>query len=40
MNFEVNIIFLIKTFFLQDQKVITKLRYLENKKSFEDEIKE
>ena len=39
INFEVNLIFLIKLFFLHDQKVVTKLQYLENKKSFQDEMK-
>ena len=39
MNFEVNLIFLIKPFFVHDQKVMTKLKYLENEKTFQDEIK-
>ena len=39
MNFEVDFIFLIKPFFLHDQKVMTKFKYLENKKNFHDEIK-
>ena len=40
MDFEINFIFLIKLFFQQDQKVITKTyKYLENEKSFQDEIK-
>ena len=40
MDFEINLIFLIKLFFQQDQKVITKTyKYLENEKSFQDEIK-
>ena len=39
MNFEVNLIFLIKQFFVHDQKVMTKLKYLENEKTFQDEIK-
>ena len=34
MNFEVNLIFSIKLFFLHDQKVTTKPKYLENEKSF------
>ena len=36
MNFQVNLLFLIKSFFLRDQNV---LKYVENEKSFEDEIK-
>ena len=34
MDFEINLIFLIELFFLHDQKFITKLKYLENEKSF------
>ena len=34
-----NLIFLIKPFFHHDQKLITKLKYYENKKSLSDEIK-
>ena len=34
MNFEVNLILLIKPLFLRDQKVVTKLKYCENEKSF------
>ena len=34
MNFEINIIFLIKQFSLHDQKPWQKLKYLENEKSF------
>ena len=34
MNFEVNVIFLIKPFFLHVQKVKTIFKYLENEKSF------
>ena len=34
MNLEVNLIFLIKLFFLHDQKVVTKTKYLENETSF------
>ena len=34
MNFEVNLIFLIKPFFLHDKKSGQKLKYLENEKSF------
>ena len=39
MNFEVNFIFLIKPIFIHDQKVVAKLKYFENRKSFYDEIK-
>ena len=39
MNFEVKLMFLIKRFFLQDQQVRQRLKYLENKKSFWDEIR-
>ena len=34
MNFEVNLIFLIKQFFLHDQNLVKKLNYLENEKTF------
>ena len=34
MNFEVNLIFLIKPFFLRDQKLTEKFKYLVKKKSF------
>ena len=34
MNFEVKLIFLIKPLFLHDQNVVTKLKYLEDEKSF------
>ena len=34
INFEINLIFLIKPFFLRDQTVKTKIEYLENEKSF------
>ena len=34
INFEINLIFLIKPFFLHDQTVKTKFKYLENEKSF------
>ena len=39
MNFEINLLFLIKLFLLHDQKVKQKFRYLENEKSFYGEIK-
>ena len=39
MNFEVELIFLIKPLFLHDQNVVTKLKYLEDEKSFSDETK-
>ena len=29
MNFEINLIFLIKPFFLHDEKVMTKIQYLD-----------
>ena len=35
MNFEVNVIFLIKPFFLHDQKVVTKYKYLESENRFQ-----
>ena len=39
MKFGINLIFLTKLFFLHGQKVMIKVKYLENKKSFLDEIK-
>ena len=39
MDFEISLIFLIEPFFLTDKKVITKIKYLENEKSFWGEIK-
>ena len=39
MAFEINLTFLIESFFLHDQKVWQKLKYLENEKSFWGEIK-
>ena len=33
MNFEINLIFLIKQFFIYDQKIMIKLKYIENEKS-------
>ena len=39
MDFEVEPIFLIKPFFLHDQKSRQKLKYLENENSSQDEIK-
>ena len=33
-NFEFDFMFVIKSFFLHDQKVKTKSKYIENKKSF------
>ena len=39
MNFKINVIFLIKPSFLRGQKSRQKFKYLENEKSFEDEIK-
>ena len=39
INFEVNLIFLIKPFFWMTKMSWQKLKYLENKKSFWDEIK-
>ena len=39
MNFENNLTLLIKLFFLYDKKLWQKLKYLENEKSFYDEIK-
>ena len=37
MNFEINLIFLIKPFFPHDQKSRQKIKYLENERSFSDE---
>ena len=34
MDFEINLIFLIEQFFLHDQKIMKKLKYVENRKSF------
>ena len=34
MDFEIKLIFLMEPFFLRDQKVMTKPKYLENEKSF------
>ena len=34
MDFEINLIFLIEPFLLHEQKVMTKIKYLENEKSF------
>ena len=39
MKSEISLIFLIKSCFLHEQKVKTKCKYLENEKSFYDEIK-
>ena len=39
INFEINLIFLIKPFFLHAKKSRQKFNYLENEKSFKDEIK-
>ena len=39
MNFEVNLIFLNKLFFLHDQKIVTKTWISREQKSFYDEIK-
>ena len=39
MNFDMNLIFLIKSLFPYNQKVGTKFKYLENKNSFYDKIK-
>ena len=39
INFEINLIVLIKTFFYMTKKLIQKINYLENEKSSEDEIK-
>ena len=39
MDFEINLIFLIKPFFYMTKKSIQKLKYLENEKIFEGEIK-
>ena len=39
INFESNLIFPIKPFSLHAEKVKTKIKYLENERSFSDEIK-
>ena len=39
IEFEINIVFLIESLFLHGKKSLQKLKYLENKKSFEGEIK-
>ena len=39
MNFEINLIFLIKWFFDMTKKSWQKIKYLENEKSFQDKIK-
>ena len=39
MNFEFNLIFWIKPFFLHDKESWQKLKYVKNEKSFSDEIK-
>ena len=39
INFEINLIFLIKWFFYMTKKSRQKCRYLENEKSFQGEIK-
>ena len=39
MDFEINLFFLNESFFLHDQKSRQKLKYLENKKSFQGEMK-
>ena len=39
INFEINLIFLIKLFFYMNKKSRQKRKYLENEKSFYDEIK-
>ena len=36
LNFKINPIFLIKSFFMHNEKVRTNINYLENKKSFQD----
>ena len=38
LNFEINLIFLIKSFFLHDQEPRQNFKYLENEKSFYGEI--
>ena len=40
MKFEINLIFLIELFFYMTKKSWRKLKYLENEKSFQDEIKD
>ena len=39
INFESNLVFLIKSFLYMTEKSKQKFKYLENKKSFQDEIK-
>ena len=39
INFEINLIFLIKLFFYMNKKSRQKLRYFENEKSFYEEMK-
>ena len=39
INFEMNLIFLIKPFFYMTEKSRQKFKYLENENSFQDEIK-
>ena len=39
MNFEINLIFLIKLFFYKTEKSRKKFKYLEKEKSFSGEIK-
>ena len=39
VDFEIDLIFLFKTFFLHDQKSRQKFEYLDNEKNFLDEIK-
>ena len=39
LNFEINLVFLIKPFFCITKNLKQKLKYLENKKSFLDEMK-
>ena len=34
MNFKINLVFQIKMFFLNDQKLKKKIKYLQNEKSF------
>ena len=39
MNFEINLLFLIKSFFPHDQKIMIKPKNLEREKGFVDKIK-
>ena len=39
INFEVNLIFLMKSFFFMTKKSWQKFKYIENEKSFQREIK-